>query len=96
MSPPPPPAIGLAVRLANQPFFFLPGRRAIKPRPERTACSPALSASPAISRRPQPGQSGLMHSPPLAPTPWGCLSKARLWGETEAEQGVLGPTWTFV
>lgn len=82
VSPPPPPSFGawLCVWLASHPSFSLAGEP-LSPGPRAPACSPALSASPAISRRPQPGQSGLMHSPTLTPAPWGCLSKARPWGE---------------
>ena len=57
----------LCVWLTSHPSFSLAGEplstRPQKPQPAASA----LSAFTAISRRPQPGRSGLMHSPPLIP-----------------------------
>lgn len=96
-SPTPSNHLNLAMCLTNWPSFFPPGRRAIKRQARKQwPAASALSAFTTISKGPHPGWSGLMHSPPLAPTPPGAACQSSvLGGRTdtvkETAEKLLGP-----
>lgn len=73
-----PPSIRawLCVWPTDHPSFSLAGEP-LSARPQKHwPAASALSIFAAISKKPPLGQSGRMHSPSLAPAPWGMLIKA--------------------